>query len=106
MALFVPLVQRYCTCTDEFYNPSLLGTHIREFEELRLKGLTNFQALEKMGIKRICCREALFNPSTVFLNSENVDRVKIDTIGKNYKVDNKNTPDILPKREVPVIPGF
>lgn len=106
MALFVPLVQRYCTCNDEFYTPSLLGPHIRQFEKLRMKGLTNFQALEKMGIKRICCREALFNPATVFLNSENVDRVKIDTIGKNYKVDNKNTADILPKKEVPSLPSF
>lgn len=106
MALIVPLVQRYCTCTDELYTPSLLGPHVRQFEELRLKGLNNFQALEKMGIKRICCREALFNPASIFMTSENVDRVKIDTIGKNYKVDNKNTADILPKKPVPELPSF
>ena len=102
MALMVPLVQRYCTCTDEFYNPSNLALHQRKFEELRVAGLTSFEALEKMGIKRLCCREGLFNPSIVFLTSENVDRIRIDI--KNYKVDNKNTADILPKKTVPEIP--
>jgi hypothetical protein len=98
----VPLVQRYCTCTDEFYNPSNLAVHQRKFEELRVAGLTSFEALEKMDIKRLCCREGLFNPSIVFLTSENVDRIRIDI--KNYKVDNKNTADILPKKTVPEIP--
>lgn len=98
----IPLVQRYCTCTDEFFNPTSLALHQRQFEELRISGMSNFNALEKMGIKRICCREALFNPPIIFLTSENVDRVRIDI--KNYKVDNKNTADILPKKEVPEIP--
>ena len=98
----VPLVQRYCTCTDEFFNPTSLALHQRQFEELRISGMSNFDALEKMGIKRLCCREALFNPPIIFLTSENVDRVRIDI--KNYKVDNKNTVDILPKKEVPEIP--
>jgi DNA-directed RNA polymerase subunit N (RpoN/RPB10) len=102
MALMVPLVQRYCTCTDEWYNPSNLAIHQRQFEELRLSGMSNFEALEKMGIKRLCCREALFNPALIFLTSENVDRIRIDI--KNYKTDNKNTADILPKKQVPDIP--
>ncbi len=106
MALLVPLVQRYCVCTDEFYNPSLLAKHHKEYEELRLKGLSTFQALEKMGVKRLCCREALFNPATVFLTSENVDRIRIDKTMKVYKVANRNTESILPKRDVPDIPAF
>jgi DNA-directed RNA polymerase subunit N (RpoN/RPB10) len=106
MALLIPLVQRYCVCTDDFYTPSHLAIHNKEFEELRLKGMTSFQALEKMGIKRLCCREALFNPSTVFLTSENVDRIRIGNTMKNYKVSNRNTESILPKRIVPDIPAF
>ncbi len=98
----VPFVQRYCTCTDEYYNPSSLAIYQRKFEELRLSGLSNFETLEMMGIKRLCCREALFNPPMIFLTSENVDRIRIEI--KNYKVDNKNTVDILPKKSVPDIP--
>ena len=99
-------MQRYCSCTDEFYNPTHISIHQKQFEELRLGGLNTYQALEKMGIKRICCREALFNPATIFMNSENVDRVRIDKTMKNYKVDNKNTKNILPKINVPEIPGM
>jgi DNA-directed RNA polymerase subunit N (RpoN/RPB10) len=106
MALLVPLVQRYCVCTDEYYNPSHLAIHHKDFEELRLKGMGTFQALEKIGVKRLCCREALFNPSTVFMTSENVDRIRISKTMKNYKVSNRNTESILPKRDVPDIPSF
>lgn len=102
MALLVPLVQKYCSCTDQFYNPTLLAYKQKEFEELRLSGLTNFQALEKMNIKRLCCRESLFNPATLFLNSENVDRVR-DDINK-FKIVEKNTQEILPTKPVPSLP--
>lgn len=102
MALLVPLVQKYCSCTDEFYNPTHLAKHQKEFEELRLSGMTNYQVLQKMGVKRLCCREALFNPATIFLNSSNVDRIR-DEIGK-VSIKNKDTDPILPKRKVPDLP--
>jgi DNA-directed RNA polymerase subunit N (RpoN/RPB10) len=102
MALLVPLVQKYCSCTDEFYNPTHLAKYQKEFEELRLSGMNNYQVLQKMGIKRLCCREALFNPATIFLNSSNVDRIR-DEIGK-VSIKNKDTDPILPKRKVPDLP--
>ena len=103
MALLVPLVQKYCSCTDEFYNPTHLAKHQKEFEELRLSGLSNYEALQKMGIKRLCCREALFNPATIFMKSSNVDRIR-DEIGKSVSIRNKDTAPILPKRKVPDLP--
>jgi len=111
MALLVPLVQKYCTCTDEFYNPSHLAKHQKQFEELRLSGLSNYDALQKMGIKRLCCREALFNPATIFLNSSNVDRIRdeISNVSRGrgepkMSFKNKDTEPILPKRKVPDLP--
>ena len=103
MALQVPFVQKYCTCTDEFYNPTHLAVLQKEFEELRLSGHTNYSALEKMKIVRLCCRESLFNPTSLFLNSENILRVK-DSTAQKASIKNANTTDIEPKRPFPEFP--
>ena len=110
----VPITQKYCTCTDEFYNPTELGKRQKEFEELKLSGMSNFQALQKMNLIRLCCRETVFNPPLLFLNSENVGRIRDETniissavIGK-VRIKNqetiKDTPDILPKIPLPELP--
>ena len=111
----IPLVQKYCTCTDEFYNPSEIGKLQKEFESLRRKGMTAYEALQKMNIVRLCCRESLFNPPMIFINSENVGRIKDETgilaantmtgikIGKIQETI-KDTPDIIPSKPLPELP--
>ena len=108
----VPIVQRYCTCTDEFYNPTEIGKKQKEFEQLRSSGLSNYEALQKMGVINLCCRESLFNPPMLFLNSENVGRIRDDTstlaalISGVTKITKKqetikDTPDIVPNPALP-----
>jgi hypothetical protein len=114
MALQVPYVQKFCSCTDDWFNPTHLGKRQREFEELRLSGMSNYEAMQKMKVVRLCCREGLFNPTMIFLNNENKARITDDTgllterqPGKPMprKVETKiDTPDILPKRELPELP--
>jgi hypothetical protein len=103
MAFQVPYIQRYCTCTDEFYNPTFLANRQHEYEKFRLEGDTVFDALQKMGLVRLCCREAVFNPTTLFLNSENERRIR-DEI-KRFVIDNPDTAEILPKRPLPELPS-
>jgi hypothetical protein len=102
MALLVPLVHKYCSCTDEFFNPTHLSIHQKAFEELKLKGFTNREALDKMNIVRLCCRESIFNPPTLFLTKENENRIRDET--NSFKIENKDTADILPEKEFPAIP--
>ena len=116
MALQVPFVQKYCTCTDDMYNPTLIGMRQREFEELKLSGLSTYDALQKMGIMRLCCREALFNCCLLFLNDENVGRIVDDTghlapkepgrISRAVmtRINTENVHPIEPKHELPGLP--
>lgn len=110
----VSITQKYCSCTDEFYNPTELGKRQKEFEDLKISGLSNFQALQKMNLIKLCCRETVFNPPLLFLNSENVGRIRDETnilssaiIGKAKSKNQetiKDTPDILPKTPLPELP--
>ena len=113
MALQVPFVHKYCSCNDDLYNPTPIGKLQKDFEELRLSGLSNYEALQKMKVTRLCCREALFNPCMIFLNSENKGRISDDTghlaprePGKIVRpVDSQiDTAAIVPKRELPSLP--
>lgn len=111
----IPIVHRFCSCTDEFYNPCLLGMRQKQFEELKRKGMNNYEVLQTMGIVKLCCRESLFNPTMIFINNENVGRIiesKVNTsiistglskISKNQETI-RDTPDILPKIELPQLP--
>ncbi len=108
----IPYVQHYCTCTDEDYNPTLLGWRQKEFEDLRSLGFDVFETLNQMGIKRVCCRERLFNCPMLFVNSSDVGRIKDDTgfFNKTEKIRmtkvitvQSGTP-IEPKRQFPEIP--
>ncbi len=111
----IPLVQKYCTCTDEFYNPCEIGKRQKEFESLRRSGMTAYEALKNMNIVRLCCRESIFNPPMIFINSENVGRIKDETgilaaglvsgikIGKIQETI-KDTPEILPSKPLPELP--
>ena len=103
MALQVPFVQKYCTCMDDFYNPTHLAIRQKEFEELRIGGHTNYSALEKMKVVRLCCRESLFNPTSIFLNNENILRIK-DSTAQKASIKNANTMEIVPKRSFPSFP--
>ena len=110
MALKVPITNKYCTCTDEFYNPTHLGHHQKEFETLKLAGMSTKDALDKMGIVRLCCREGVFNSPTLFLNSENEGKIRDEV---NHLTSTEGTrriklgtylqasDPIVPKRNVP-----
>jgi DNA-directed RNA polymerase subunit N (RpoN/RPB10) len=111
----VPIAQKYCTCTDKFYNPTEIGKRQKEYEELRLKGENRFDALNAMGLINLCCRESIFNPPMIFLNDENVGRLRDETnilsttinTGKLRRKNQetiKDTPDILPKVPLPELP--
>ena len=110
----VPITQKYCSCTDEFYNPTELGKRQKEYEDLKRKGVSTFEALNKMKLVKLCCRETVFNPPMLFLNSENVGRIKDETnilaslMSGKTRVRNqetiKDTPDILPKIDLPELP--
>lgn len=110
----VPVVQKYCTCTDEYYNPTEIGKRQKEYEDLKRQGMNTFDTLKKMKVVRLCCRESLFNPPMLFINSENVGRIKDDsnilaaiTTGTRvikYQETIKDTPDILPSVELPELP--
>lgn len=114
MALQVPLHHKYCTCTDEYYNPTPLGKLQKQFEELRKNGLSIYEALEKMKIKKLCCRESLFNPPIIFMNSENVGRIldeaghikkmEIGKMRKRITTYAEDTPPIEPKKALPELP--
>jgi hypothetical protein len=110
----VPIIQKYCSCTDEFYNPTELGKRQKEYEDLRRSGFSIYKSLEKMNLVKLCCRESIFNPPMLFLNNENVGRIRDETnilstatLGR-IRVKNqetiKDTPDILPKVDLPELP--
>jgi hypothetical protein len=112
MALQIPAINKYCTCTDRFYVPTRLGMYQRQYETLKLKSTTR-EALNAMGIKRLCCREGIFNPPILFFNSENEGKIR-DEINlmagveggskkKNFGFYLEDSPDILPKKPLPVI---
>lgn len=103
----IPIVQHFCTCTDEDYNPTLLGWRQKEYEKYILGGMTIFDTLNKMGVKRLCCREKLFNPPMFFLNNADIGRLRDDTglLTKGSKVPTiRSGQEIVPKKPFPEIP--
>lgn len=111
----VPIVQKYCSCTDDFYNPTEIGKRQIEYEGLRLKGMSRVEALDSMGLVKLCCRESIFNPPMIFLNNENVGRLRDETNILSTTLNNgklrlknqetiKDTPEILPKKPLPELP--
>jgi hypothetical protein len=108
----IPVIHHYCSCTDEDYNPTLLGWRQKEYEDLRILGFDVFDTLNQMGIKRVCCRERFFNCPMLFLNSSDIGRVKDDTgfFVKTEKIritkitTTKSGEPIVPKKPFPEIP--
>jgi hypothetical protein len=112
MSFQFPLVQHYCTCTDVDYNPTQIGWRQKEYEELRMSGLSFSDSMEKMKIKRLCCREKFFNPPMTFLRIADI-KIQDETglLSKKDKIKGfsrvaKYVPGepILPKRTLPEIP--
>jgi len=108
----IPYVQHYCTCMDEDYNPTPLGWKQKEFEDLRTLGFDVFETLNQMGIKRLCCRERLFNCPMLFINDSDIGRIKDNTGFFTKTEKNRMTrvetlqsgEPIVPKRPFPEIP--
>ena len=111
----VPIAQKYCSCTDKFYNPTEIGKRQKEYEGLRMKGLSRFETMNQMGLVNLCCRESIFNPPMIFLNNENVGRLRDETnilsttlntgrLRMKNQETIKDTPDILPKKDLPELP--
>ena len=103
------ITQKYCTCTDEDYNPTYIGHLQKEYEIMRNKNMTFMEAMDALKIKRICCRDTLFNPPQIFLNDECSSRM-IDKVGlgekktKNMMEKVTGSADILPKTPFPALP--
>jgi hypothetical protein len=113
MSFQVPIVQHFCTCTDEDYNPTQLGWRQKEYEDLRLSGLSFYDTMEKMKVKRLCCREKYMNPPFLFMRIADIDRIRDETgmLAKGGKIKGYNKiktvkggEEILPKRPFPEIP--
>ena len=112
MTYQVPITQKYCTFTDVDYNPTYIGHLQKEYEELRNNGMSFMEAMDKLNIKRICCRETLFNPPFLFLNDEEssrlIDKAGILTKSTEARIKQVETIEssdpIIPKKPVPVLP--
>jgi hypothetical protein len=94
------------------YNPTQIGWRQKEYEELRMSGLSFSDSMEKMKIKRLCCREKFFNPPMTFLRIADI-KIQDETglLSKKDKIKGfsrvaKYVPGepILPKRTLPEIP--
>ena len=104
------ITQKYCTCTDKDYNPTYIGYLQKDYEIMRNKNMTFMEAMDALKIKRICCRDTLFNPPQLFLNDECSSRM-IDKVGLGEKKSSKmiaekvsGSADILPKIPFPSLP--
>lgn len=112
MSFQVPVVQHFCTCTDDVYNPTQIGRRQKEYEELRLEGNDFMEAMIKMNVKRLCCREKLLNPPFLFLRIADLDRIRDDSgfLAKKSKMSYVKVTTllagepILPKKPFPEIP--
>ena len=112
MSFQIPIVHHYCTCTDQDYNPTQIGWRQKEYEILRLSGDSFSEAMEKMGVRRLCCREKFMNPPFLFLRVADIKIVdeagllsKKDKI-KGFSRVSRYIPGepILPKKPLPEIP--
>ena len=119
MALQIPAINKYCTCTDEFYVPTRLGIHQKQYEALKQvkidnKIMSTKEVLSEMGITRLCCREGIFNPPILFFNSENEGKIRDEVNLMSSKEGTpqsskkkvtgfyvEDSPDILPKKPLP-----
>ena len=112
MSFQIPIMHHYCVCTDDDFNPTPLGHRQKEYELLRMQGLSFYDTMEIMGIKRLCCREKMFNPTFLFLNNADIGRIRDDTgfLAKKDKIKIvkektiKSGEEILPKRPLPELP--
>lgn len=119
MALQIPAINKYCTCTDEFYVPTRLGIYQQQYEKLKLtktRGLSTKEILSEMKITRLCCREGIFNPPILFFNSENEGKIRDEvnlmsskegtSQASKKKISGfylEDSPDILPKKPLPTL---
>ena len=106
-----PLVMRYCTCTDSTGSMTQLGYRQKEYEDLVRSGSTSAQSLDRMGLTRMCCREAFLNPPNLFLMDSNTGRFRDETglINQNTfsardQVTTMDGPVIDPKIALPPLP--
>jgi DNA-directed RNA polymerase subunit N (RpoN/RPB10) len=92
------ITQKYCTCTDEDYNPTYIGHLQKEYEIMRNKDMTFMEAMDALKIKRICCRDTLFNPPQIFLNDECSSRM-VDKVGLGEKKTKNMTEKVLNNKQ-------
>jgi hypothetical protein len=112
MSFQLPIVHHYCTCTDQDYNPTQLGWMQKEYETLRLTGDSFSEAMEKMNIRRLCCREKFMNPPFLFLRIADIKIVdEAGLLSKKDKIKGFSRvyryipgEPILPKKVLPEIP--
>lgn len=102
MAYNFPVMMKYCTCTDSTGSLTPLGHRQQEYEDLLHQNLKPVEALERMGVRRMCCRNAFLNPPYIFLIDSNTGRFTDTTGLLNQNVGNG---DFLIHRETVMIDG-
>ena len=100
MARFAPIFQDRCS------NNHPIGIHQHEFEMLALTGLKPHEVATKMGMMKMCCRNAVLNFSVYFIyevdNKRFVDKSSFEniTIGSTPLIEFTKKPP-----EFPLLPG-
>jgi DNA-directed RNA polymerase subunit N (RpoN/RPB10) len=107
-----PLVMRFCTCTDSTGSPTEIGHRQKEYEDLIKSGLTPAECLNRMGVKRMCCRDGFLNPPHFFLMDTNSGRfrdetglVNHNTFSAKEQITTMDGPVIEPKIPLPTLPN-
>jgi len=115
MAQSFPVIMRYCTCTDSTGSLTPLGHRQQEYEDLIRQNHRPSEVLDRMGLRRMCCRNTFLNPPHLFLMDANTGRFR-DTTGllnqhtggfiNRDVVTTINGPIIEPKKKLPDLPSI
>jgi DNA-directed RNA polymerase subunit N (RpoN/RPB10) len=107
-----PLVMRFCSCTDSTGSSTQLGHRQKEYEDLLKSGLAPAESLDRMGLVRMCCRDAFLNPPHLFLMDSNTGRFRDETglvnqttLSAREQVTIIDGPVIEPRIPLPPLPS-
>lgn len=76
---FYNLPYHYCSCRNEYNQPTPIARNFKTFYDKLKKGKTGIQALKEMGITRMCCRKRYLVLPAVPMIDRNKSRYYDDT---------------------------
>lgn len=68
-----------CSCRDKIGRPTLIARRYRQYYDLLKEKKSGIQALDEMGIKRMCCRKSYLVLPVQPMIDRNTDRFYDDT---------------------------